>query len=38
MCRHQELVEFTKNGTLGLAFNLEPDEVGVIILGDYTGH
>jgi F-type H+-transporting ATPase subunit alpha len=32
----QELVEFTKNGTLGLAFNLEPDEVGVIILGDYT--
>jgi F-type H+-transporting ATPase subunit alpha len=31
-----ELVEFTKNGTLGLAFNLEPDEVGVIILGDYT--
>jgi F-type H+-transporting ATPase subunit alpha len=31
-----ELVEFTKNGTLGLAFNLEPDEVGIIILGDYT--
>jgi len=32
----QELVEFTKSGTLGLAFNLEPEEVGVIILGDYT--
>ncbi len=31
-----ELVEFTKTGTLGLAFNLEPDEVGIIILGDYT--
>jgi F-type H+-transporting ATPase subunit alpha len=31
----QELVEFTKNGTLGLAFNLEPDEVGVIILGEF---
>ncbi len=32
----QELVEFTKTGTLGLAFNLEPEEVGVIILGDFT--
>ncbi len=31
----QELVEFTKNGTLGLAFNLEPEEVGVIILGEF---
>ena len=31
-----ELVEFTKNGTLGLAFNLEEDSVGVIILGEYT--
>jgi F-type H+/Na+-transporting ATPase subunit alpha len=31
----QELVEFTKNGTLGLAFNLEPDEVGIIILGEF---
>jgi F-type H+/Na+-transporting ATPase subunit alpha len=31
----QELVEFTKNGTLGLAFNLEPNEVGVIILGEF---
>ena len=31
-----ELVEFTKTGVLGLAFNLEEDAVGVIILGEYT--
>ncbi len=31
----QELVEFD-NGTLGVAFNLEEDSVGVIILGEYT--
>jgi F-type H+/Na+-transporting ATPase subunit alpha len=31
-----ELVEFTKNGVLGLAFNLEEDSVGVIIMGEYT--
>ncbi len=31
-----ELVEFTKNGTLGIAFNLEEDSVGIIIMGDYT--
>src|SRR4051794_20940769 len=31
-----ELVEFTKSGTLGLAFNLEEDSVGVIIMGEYT--
>ena len=31
-----ELVEFTKTGTLGLAFNLEEDSVGVIIMGEYT--
>ncbi|MFL5758437.1 MAG: F0F1 ATP synthase subunit alpha [Thermomicrobiales bacterium] len=31
-----ELVEFTKSGTLGLAFNLEEDSVGIIIMGDYT--
>jgi F-type H+-transporting ATPase subunit alpha len=30
-----ELVEFTKTGTLGMALNLEEDEVGVIIMGDY---
>ena len=32
-----ELVEFTKTGVLGMAFNLEEDSVGVIILGEYTG-
>src|SRR5687767_10931097 len=31
-----ELVEFTKNGVLGLAFNLEEDSVGIIIMGEYT--
>ncbi len=31
----QELVEFS-NGVKGIAFNLEQDRVGVIILGDYT--
>jgi F-type H+-transporting ATPase subunit alpha len=31
-----ELVEFTKTGVLGIAFNLEEDQVGIIILGDYT--
>ncbi len=30
----QELVEFS-NGTLGVAFNLEQDNVGIIILGEY---
>lgn len=33
--RSQELVEFD-NGTLGMAFNLEQEEVGIIILGDYA--
>ncbi|MCC6313737.1 MAG: F0F1 ATP synthase subunit alpha [Thermomicrobiales bacterium] len=32
-----ELVEFPKSGTIGLAFNLEEDAVGVIVLGDYIG-
>jgi F-type H+-transporting ATPase subunit alpha len=32
-----ELVEFAKTGVMGIAFNLEEDEVGIIILGDYTG-
>ncbi len=31
----QELVEFA-NGVMGMAFNLEEETVGVIILGDYT--
>jgi F-type H+-transporting ATPase subunit alpha len=30
-----ELVEFTKNGVLGLALNLEEDSVGIIIMGEY---
>src|SRR3712207_723951 len=30
-----ELVEFPKTNTIGLAFNLEEDAVGIIILGDY---
>ncbi|MEM7539280.1 MAG: F0F1 ATP synthase subunit alpha [Chloroflexota bacterium] len=30
-----ELVEFTKNGVLGIALNLRADYVGVIIMGDY---
>jgi len=33
--RAQELVEF-ENGVLGMAFNLETDNVGVIIMGEYT--
>lgn len=32
--RANELVEF-ENGVMGMAFNLEEDAVGVIILGDY---
>lgn len=32
--RSQELVEFA-NGTLGIAFNLEQEKVGVIIMGEY---
>ena len=31
----QELVQF-KNGVLGIAFNLEVDSVGVIIMGEYS--
>lgn len=33
--KSQELVQFT-NGVIGIAFNLEKDDVGVIIMGDYT--
>ncbi|MGJ3237765.1 MAG: F0F1 ATP synthase subunit alpha [Anaerolineae bacterium] len=32
--RYNELVRF-ENGTTGIAFNLEKDNVGVIIMGDY---
>lgn len=34
--RASELVAFS-SGVLGVAFNLEADNVGVIIMGDYTG-
>jgi len=34
--RSQELVQFA-NGVLGIAFNLEADSVGVIVMGDYSG-
>ena len=33
--RSQELVEFA-NGVMGIAFNLEENTVGVIILGEYS--
>jgi F-type H+/Na+-transporting ATPase subunit alpha len=32
-----ELVEFTRTGVRGLAFNLEENAVGIIILGDFLG-
>lgn len=31
-----ELLEFTKNGTLGIALNLNEDNVGIIIMGEYA--
>lgn len=34
--RSQELVKFA-NGVMGIAFNLEQDNVGVIIMGEYSG-
>ncbi len=34
--RAQELVQF-ENGVLGIAFNLEAELVGVIIMGEYSG-
>ncbi len=33
--RSQELVQFA-NGVMGIAFNLERDSIGIIILGDYS--
>jgi F-type H+-transporting ATPase subunit alpha len=33
--RSQELVQFD-NGVIGIAFNLEQDNVGIIIMGDYA--
>src|SRR5690606_8155035 len=32
----QELLEF-EDGTLGVALNLEAREIGVVVLGEYTG-
>jgi F-type H+-transporting ATPase subunit alpha len=34
--RSQELVQFA-NGVMGIAFNLERDAVGVIVMGEYSG-
>ncbi len=34
--RSQELVQFA-NGVMGIAFNLEADNVGVIVMGEYAG-
>lgn len=34
--RSQELVQFA-NGVMGIAFNLEHESVGVIIMGEYSG-
>ena len=34
--KSQELVQFA-NGVIGIAFNLEKERVGVIIMGDYAG-
>ena len=31
-----ELVEFTKNGTLGIVLNLTQENVGIIIMGEYS--
>jgi len=33
--RSQELVQFS-NGVIGIAFNLEKENIGIIILGDYS--
>jgi len=33
--KNEELIEFP-NGTMGLAFNLDPDSIGVILLGDFS--
>ena len=34
--RSQELVQF-ENGVMGIAFNLESNSVGIIIMGEYAG-
>jgi len=34
-CRASEIVEFS-GGVAGVALNLEPDNVGIVVMGDYT--
>ncbi len=34
--RANEIVQFS-NGVAGVALNLEPDSVGIVVMGDYTG-
>lgn len=34
--RASEIVEFS-NGVAGVALNLEPDNVGIVVMGDFTG-
>jgi F-type H+-transporting ATPase subunit alpha len=34
--RYLELVEFTRTGVMGMAFNLEEETVAITILGDFT--
>ncbi|NLV69919.1 MAG: F0F1 ATP synthase subunit alpha, partial [Clostridiales bacterium] len=34
--KNEELIAFP-NGTMGLAFNLNPEEIGVILLGSFDG-
>ncbi len=34
--KYQELVEFS-NGVRGVALNLDPESVGIVIMGDYSG-
>ena len=34
--KNQELVQF-QDGVSGLAYNLDPQEIGIILLGDYSG-
>jgi len=35
-CRAQDLVQFD-NGVMGIAFNLERESIGVIVMGDFSG-
>jgi F-type H+-transporting ATPase subunit alpha len=35
-CEYMELIEFPDSGEVGIALNLEFDNVGIPIMGDYT--